>query len=760
MHRVAFQDDIHLRSRKLQQMATCCLPWLVAVLLMATANAKMPCWYEIESNQGRYLLAFKNEVHTGKSAGTALYTVPNYEGTASQWGDPGKPVDNPKLMENAGCYCDLFGVECNRGSAPPKKDSQFIISIDLPCPGVYPNETRYDLPLNGVLPEAAADLVYLESLALTGNALTGTLPDSWSVLTRLKALRLAGNKLTGTVPDSWSNMESLNYLDLSGNPMACYYQPEWLLEWGMKASNTLRITEPALCTGYRPPKRSPPSLPPLQPEPPGLPPPLRKPPPVTPPKPPPVVVTPKTTPSAPPPAPPPEPLVAAPSSSFPVAAAAVPAVLGSVAILSAAGWVLLTKYGGLQGVSELFSSLTSGFGKPFGGAGGAGAGGSSFMGSGPGPDPSPYSPAPAPAASPSLYYSTPSPSGLAYPPAATTAAAPAPTTAAPATRAAASYVYTAAAAAADPALLTAPAAGSSPYYIPAAEQAMYSTPPPAPSPAQAPVAPAPPPAPPAASTMPATPPPNLTSPAGLSSTYLESAASGASYSDTASAMPPPSAPSSQLPAASSGTDTAGMVADGLDMLSKGLDHAPGRNSSMLSSGTSALSSAINLATNGGDLLSKDTLDLVLDLVDLAREVREASQRVDANHARCKLLAERIQALLPLLERVHEVAESDPQLRQELQPLLLRVEQVLRDCHSSMHKWNKGTGANGVGLPAALAAAMAVWLSGIMMQCGCILAASACLDKPATTAEKRCSAADHWQAMSKHLQDPSECGRQV
>lgn len=637
----AANPRLRRRLRKLEHMAARILACLAAVALMATTDAVMPCTYEVPDSEYDNLLAFKNEVHTGKSAGTALYTEPGYMDTARQWGDPGKPIDTAYMSPDGGCICyNLFGVECSRSQAPPEKDSRYVISIDLPCPGVYPNKTTYDIPLNGVLPEAAADLVYLESLTLTGNALTGTLPDSWSVLTRLKALRLAGNKLTGTVPSSWSNMESLTYLDLSGNPMACYYQPEWLLEWGMKASNTLRITEPALCTGYRPPKRSPPSLPPPQPEPPGLPPPLRKPPPpITPPpvapaKPPPVVVAPKTTPPA--PAPPPEPQLAAPTSSFPVAAAAVPAVLGSVAILSAAGWVLVAKYGGLAGVSELFSSLTSGFGKPFGGAG-AGAG-SSFMG---GPEgPSPFSPAPAPAAPPPVYYSTPSPAGLAYPP-----AAAAPNAAGTATRAAASYAYTAAAAAADPALLNAPAAGSSSYYIPAAEQAMYSAPPPAPSPPQVPAAPAPPAAPPATTTMPTTQPPNLTpSGAGSASTYLERAASGASYSDpAASAMPPPSAPSSQLLAApSSGTDPASMVADGLDMLSKGLDHGPGHKSSMLSSGTSVLSSAITLATNGGDLLSQDTLDLVMDLVGLAQDVREASQRVDANHARCKLLAERIQ----------------------------------------------------------------------------------------------------------------------
>jgi hypothetical protein len=57
-----------------------------------------------------------------------------------------------------------------------------------------------------------------------------------------------------------------------------------------------------------------------------------------------------------------------------------------------------------------------------------------------------------------------------------------------------------------------------------------------------------------------------------------------------------------------------------------------------------------------------------------------------------------QALLPLLERVRELAQSDQsdlRLGQDLQPLLRRVELVLHDCHTSMQQWNKPR-ATGVG----------------------------------------------------------------
>jgi hypothetical protein len=48
-----------------------------------------------------------------------------------------------------------------------------------------------------------------------------------------------------------------------------------------------------------------------------------------------------------------------------------------------------------------------------------------------------------------------------------------------------------------------------------------------------------------------------------------------------------------------------------------------------------------------------------------------------------------------LERVRELAQSNPRLGQDLQPLLRHVELVLHDCQSSMKEWNK-TGATRVG----------------------------------------------------------------
>ncbi len=45
--------------------------------------------------------------------------------------------------------------------------------------------------------------------------------------------------------------------------------------------------------------------------------------------------------------------------------------------------------------------------------------------------------------------------------------------------------------------------------------------------------------------------------------------------------------------------------------------------------------------------------------------------------------------------MRELAQCDPRLGQDLQPLLRRVELVLHDCHASMQEWNK-PGATGVG----------------------------------------------------------------
>jgi hypothetical protein len=45
--------------------------------------------------------------------------------------------------------------------------------------------------------------------------------------------------------------------------------------------------------------------------------------------------------------------------------------------------------------------------------------------------------------------------------------------------------------------------------------------------------------------------------------------------------------------------------------------------------------------------------------------------------------------------VRQLSESNPRLRQDLQPLLQRVDRVLHDCHTCMQQWNKHTGASGV-----------------------------------------------------------------
>lgn len=52
-------------------------------------------------------------------------------------------------------------------------------------------------------------------------------------------------------------------------------------------------------------------------------------------------------------------------------------------------------------------------------------------------------------------------------------------------------------------------------------------------------------------------------------------------------------------------------------------------------------------------------------------------------------------MLPLLEAVQKICQTDPRRRQELQQLLQEVNEVLRACYVAMDKWTKPSGVTGV-----------------------------------------------------------------
>jgi hypothetical protein len=90
------------------------------------------------------------------------------------------------------------------------------------------------------------------------------------------------------------------------------------------------------------------------------------------------------------------------------------------------------------------------------------------------------------------------------------------------------------------------------------------------------------------------------------------------------------------------TGTLGQVADGFDAASQVLEHGKGRGPALLSGGSGVVSSALDVAANGGNLISKEGVDLLMDIYDLAKTVKETYDKVNSNHECCKLLSERIQ----------------------------------------------------------------------------------------------------------------------
>lgn len=52
-------------------------------------------------------------------------------------------------------------------------------------------------------------------------------------------------------------------------------------------------------------------------------------------------------------------------------------------------------------------------------------------------------------------------------------------------------------------------------------------------------------------------------------------------------------------------------------------------------------------------------------------------------------------MMPMLQRVKQIYESDPQRRPDLQKLLQDVWQVVGDCNEAIRKWSEPSGVSGV-----------------------------------------------------------------
>jgi Leucine-rich repeat (LRR) protein len=109
--------------------------------------------------------------------------------------------------------------------------------------------------LSGALPGALASLTALRHLDVSANALAGRLPDALGALTALEVL-YAGedglerrNALSGPLPAAWASLTSLRRLSLAGNPVGGSL-PRWLAALPALEEVTLRD---ARLTGELPP---------------------------------------------------------------------------------------------------------------------------------------------------------------------------------------------------------------------------------------------------------------------------------------------------------------------------------------------------------------------------------------------------------------------------------------------------------------------------------------------------------------------------
>lgn len=82
-------------------------------------------------------------------------------------------------------------------------------------------------PPQGTLASGLGFATTLQSIQLSGNALSGSLPPQWSLLTALTSLDLSSNALTGTLPDPFSTLIQLHDANLASNQLYSTLPASW-----------------------------------------------------------------------------------------------------------------------------------------------------------------------------------------------------------------------------------------------------------------------------------------------------------------------------------------------------------------------------------------------------------------------------------------------------------------------------------------------------------------------------------------------------
>lgn len=134
--------------------------------------------------------------------------------TIALWRNFGR-VTNENPEDRTGC-CKMRGVECIRESVIKINwTDQSLIGSILPSIGNLVELNSLTLSLNaisGEIPEEIGTLENLERLDLGGNQLSGGIPASIGQLRKLTQLSFLNNQLSGSIPKSLANCRELKTL--------------------------------------------------------------------------------------------------------------------------------------------------------------------------------------------------------------------------------------------------------------------------------------------------------------------------------------------------------------------------------------------------------------------------------------------------------------------------------------------------------------------------------------------------------------------